>query len=286
MAELTTNTSGGASTPGQRLRQAREAKGLSLEQVSRSTKIHLNVLTAIEADRAQTISPIYLKGFLKTYARHLGEDEAALLALLSTGPTGSAPARASTPLPRHTAAAKRPAAAETTRRLANGLSRVPWRVVGTAVGVVLALWFGARWVRAHGHRPAPATARVASMPAPFKKLPAKKVAAAPATAKAAKKKPTAHKAAAAGPAVSDGVHLTVQAQSLTWVQVMADGAVIFQQVLQPGARETWLAKQEITLWLGDAGGVSLELNGRPLGVPGKRGEVLRGLRITPNGMQR
>ena len=98
MAEPAANQRGAAASVGQRLRQAREAKGLSLEQVSRVTKIHLNVLTAIEADRAaRTISPVYLKGFLKTYARYLGEDDTALLA--SVPSSESVPSRPATPPP-------------------------------------------------------------------------------------------------------------------------------------------------------------------------------------------
>lgn len=82
------------------------------------------------------------------------------------------------------------------------------------------------------------------------------------------------------------VRLTMRVQSMTWMRVTADGVIVAQQVLSAGARETWLARQEIIVWLGDAGGVTLELNGRPLGSPGKRGEVVRALRITAQGIQR
>ena len=287
MAEQTTNQSGATASVGERLRRAREAKGFSLEQVSRVTKIHVNVLTAIEADRAaQTISPIYLKGFLKTYARHVGEDETALLASVPAPQNAPVRPTVTPPTPRARAAATRPAAAEAMQRVTDVLARVPWRSVGAAVGVVLLLWFGVRFIRTHRPHPAPALVRAAPTPTtPDKttgKTSTKKTKTASAVTKTAKKKSPASKIAAA----VDGVRLTVHVQSMTWVQVMADGAVIFQQVLQPGAQETWLAKHEVTLWLGDAGAVSLELNGRPLGVPGKHGEVLRGLRITPQGMQR
>ena len=276
----------GALTVGSRLRQAREAKGWSLEQVSRSTKIHLNVLTAIEADRAsETINPVYLKGFLKTYARHLGEDETALLSALPNTNTSPLPRPApSTPRP---AATARAPVADAVGLIGSGLRRVPWRALGLVVTVFVVLGTGVRWFTSHAHRAPHQPLRAVAASAPTTKTPgraATKKKTAPVAAVIKPKSP-APKAGAPG-AAHDGVRLTVDVRSMTWMQVMADGAVIFQQVLQPGAHETWLAKHEMTLWLGDAGGVSLELNGRMLGVPGKRGEVLRGLRITPEGMQR
>ena len=61
---------------GQRLREAREAKGLSLEQVAAETRIQERYLTVIEAgDFAALPSRTYAIGFTRTYARTLGLDE-------------------------------------------------------------------------------------------------------------------------------------------------------------------------------------------------------------------
>ncbi len=267
-------------TLGEQLRRARAAKGLSLEQVSRATKIHLNTLTAIEEDRAaQTLSPIYLKGFIKTYARHVGIDEASLLVALAPTTKSTLPPPTPTgPLP----APERSSSASTPTPLPARLPQLPWRIIGIAVAVLfVVVGLGRlRTRRPHHAATSPLMTTVATKSTTTRTA-SRKATTAAKTARAA----TASRTASAA-SRDEGVRLTVSVDSMTWMQVMADGVVIFQQVLPPGARETWLARKEITLWLGDAGGVSLEVNGRPLGTPGKHGEVIRGLRVTAQGIQR
>ena len=58
---------------GQRLKLARERKGLSYEQIFETTRIQPSILKGIEEGEAP-VSPVFLKGFIKTYARSLGLD--------------------------------------------------------------------------------------------------------------------------------------------------------------------------------------------------------------------
>ncbi len=61
------------SSIGTRLKKAREKKQLSIEQVSQKTKIHPRIVEAIEEDRGQEeLHPVYIKGFLKSYASLVG----------------------------------------------------------------------------------------------------------------------------------------------------------------------------------------------------------------------
>ena len=65
---------------GERLKSAREAKRISLEDACRITKIQRRVLQAIEAGRVEEIlDPTYAKIFVKKYASFLGIDGSALL---------------------------------------------------------------------------------------------------------------------------------------------------------------------------------------------------------------
>ncbi|MDO8748875.1 MAG: DUF4115 domain-containing protein [Candidatus Omnitrophota bacterium] len=57
---------------GEYLKNIREEKGYSVEQVSKGTKISAPVIRAIEGGRTDNVEPIYLKGFLKLYCRFLG----------------------------------------------------------------------------------------------------------------------------------------------------------------------------------------------------------------------
>ena len=69
-----------APTIGQKLRQAREERGAELSDVEVATKIRVKFLEAMEEDRWGDLpAPVYARGFLDIYARHLGLDQQALL---------------------------------------------------------------------------------------------------------------------------------------------------------------------------------------------------------------
>ena len=60
---------------GRYLREEREFRNLSLEEVSKFTRIRKQFLNAIEEDRYELLPPaIYVKGYLAAYARYLGLD--------------------------------------------------------------------------------------------------------------------------------------------------------------------------------------------------------------------
>ncbi|HRQ32769.1 MAG TPA: helix-turn-helix domain-containing protein, partial [Anaerolineales bacterium] len=60
-------------TIGQKLKQAREAKRLTLEKVFEATRIRLPYLQALEADDLSSMpSPVQARGYLRNYAEYLG----------------------------------------------------------------------------------------------------------------------------------------------------------------------------------------------------------------------
>lgn len=70
--------------PGQRIgaiiRATRENLGYTMEQVSKETRVHLSHLRAIEDMTPNLLgAPVYAKGYIRTYARHLGLDENSTL---------------------------------------------------------------------------------------------------------------------------------------------------------------------------------------------------------------
>ena len=69
-------------TPGERLQEARTARGLSIADVSRQTKIPDRLLEAIELDDYQKLSgALYVKSFLRTYATCVNLDPQEILDL-------------------------------------------------------------------------------------------------------------------------------------------------------------------------------------------------------------
>lgn len=68
-------------TVGAMLKQARTAKGITLEEVEKQTRIRLKFLEAIERDAYQLLpSPVYAKGFVKNYSEFLGLDSTVIMA--------------------------------------------------------------------------------------------------------------------------------------------------------------------------------------------------------------
>src|ERR687889_1554306 len=63
---------------GRILRQAREKRGLSLQQVEEATKIRTRYLRDLENEDFDVLPAVYVLGSLKTYAEHLGLDGATI----------------------------------------------------------------------------------------------------------------------------------------------------------------------------------------------------------------
>src|SRR4051812_562606 len=66
---------------GETLRAARDAQGLTLEQVATELRIEQPQLDALESDRFERIGvPVFVKGYLRQYGTRLGLDPRDLLA--------------------------------------------------------------------------------------------------------------------------------------------------------------------------------------------------------------
>jgi cytoskeletal protein RodZ len=72
---------------GKKLRQAREEKGVSLEQAAATTHIRLRFLASMEAGNFGDLpSQLQIKGFLRSYGGYLGLDAEALIAAVDLDP--------------------------------------------------------------------------------------------------------------------------------------------------------------------------------------------------------
>jgi cytoskeletal protein RodZ len=68
------------------LQRARQARGLTLEEAERDTRISRRYLQALENENFGLLpAPVYARGFLRTYARYLGLEPANLLPLFPVG---------------------------------------------------------------------------------------------------------------------------------------------------------------------------------------------------------
>ena len=74
------------------LREARENKGLSLEEAQGKTRINVRYLTALENGQYSALpTPVHVRGFLRNYARFLGLDPQPLLTRYAAGQGQDAP---------------------------------------------------------------------------------------------------------------------------------------------------------------------------------------------------
>jgi cytoskeleton protein RodZ len=91
----------------------------------------------------------------------------------------------------------------------------------------------------------------------------------------------------AAPAVSESVaetpsqlvafdyELAANFSESTWLQVLIDNQKPVEYLFKPGEGHRWQAREQISLFLGNAGGVELTLNGEPQPRPGRSGQTAR-----------
>ncbi len=259
---------------GARLQQARQERQLSLGDVGRQTKIQSWVLEALETDRLQELmSPIYVKGFLTTYAKFLRLAPEPLLAQLPW-PRSAEPEPESEALPPPT-----PAPIQWSWRMPT-LPRVPlaWlsRLGAVAATVAIVGFIAVRhplhWSRAAAPAAKRAKSSMAAKPAPSKAAVAKKPAAAPAAGPQLASVAPVPEAVTAKPSApptitilpTEPLELEVAARASTWLQIRADGKLLTQQRLQRGARERWVARKQIELVVSKPSQVDVLLNGQSL----------------------
>jgi len=259
-------------TAGTRLKKLRQEKGISLEEVQKKTKIHLDILKSIEDDSLVNLNPVYIKGFVKIYCGFLGADPGEYLSGYKEN--GSViPAKSQ----------------EKDEGLFWGSGgRKPFfvpRVVVIIVSVVVLLFLSLLLVKFISSKAAASkkshTNLVLPKPKPARKIKSSKPKVVSAAGAAEKKNETLSLADNSEPGVRIGIH----ALDDCWIQAKIDGKVIFQNILKKGRFESWSAKDKVELVLGSAGSVRLEVNGKIIPSLGRKSQVLKNILITKDGLK-
>ncbi|HYW43450.1 MAG TPA: RodZ domain-containing protein [Bryobacteraceae bacterium] len=97
-------------------------------------------------------------------------------------------------------------------------------------------------------------------------------------------RPGAADAAAPAPNPNAALRVEVTADEPVWVLARTDGKYSFSGTLEPNQTRTVEANDSVLLRLGNAGGVSITFNGKPIGSVGPRGQV-RTVQFTSGGFQ-
>jgi len=243
---------------GLRLKKIRLEKGLTLEQVHKGTKVHLNVLKAIEEDSLINFNPVYIKGFLKIYCKFLGVDPKDYIAdykevrSISSVQDGSAKKKFSHSLK------TRPQFSGALRALQRQKNKLI-AVCGIAIFMLLVFNLGKFISARKAHAPARTNLAQERLIKQQKKQ--------------EKEEPFSM------------IRLAIRARESCFVQLKSDGKTIFSGTLARGRTESWHAKNKMELSLGNAGVVELEVNGKPISNLGKRGQSLKNITITKEGLE-
>lgn len=238
---------------GDEFRSAREARGLSLSDVAEQIHIRSVYLGAIESEDWSAIgAPVYVRGFIRTYARFLGlNGEKAVQEFNDAVP------------------AEKPAAAAAVSVLDDREPTGPsvWAILGTAIAVALVAFVAYEWFlfskSGGGARP-PVAARATPVAAQPSEAPGGSPAKAASTAPSA-----AAKTSPSPPAHSLAVRLT---QS-SWLRVVVDGKNVAEGVFPAGTARTF-SGSVVDLRVGNAGGVQISVNGSPPKTLGGTGDVV------------
>lgn len=259
-----------ADSLGKTLKKKRESKTLSMQEVSERTRISRDIIASIEEDRLDKLpSLFYARGFVKTYAQFLGITEEKAVKDFLSGQEKKDVQK----LHLESLDKKAPTGA---------LFKRYKREIALFVLIIFGIWFSVftfmQIRKAAIGLSAKRRSRVAEKEVSKKegKEVSKKE-----EKKVVREAPKPEEPVElAEPRLSENtveeetaaIKLEIEANRDTWIQVLADGRLLFRGILVKGASDTWQADKEIDLELGNAGGVNLKLNEKNLGSPGKKGE--------------
>ena len=284
------------------LRQAREAQGLSVQDVASKLRLSPKQIEAIEADHfAKLPEPTIVRGFIRNYAKQLKINSEPLLdAYTVIVPSNT----------QHELTVKPSSNMQVTSDNKPKASSYIW--AGLLALLALGAWLfyqnyiekpsptklsADTEVSVEALEPLPEPALPAAERAPELQasteltlpaapdaamptasadpaLPAAPVAALPATAPVAAPVEVVPEAAST---LAEVAKLEFNAMQETWVNVIdAEGKVIYDKIIFAGSRETIQAKPPVNVIVGNAGGASLSMNGKIIDLgPHSRNNVAR-----------
>ncbi|MER2178839.1 MAG: RodZ domain-containing protein [Stenotrophomonas maltophilia] len=267
--DQTVNAFDTAAGCGARLRQAREAAGLTLEAVGQRLHMPVQVVKSLEDEQWQRLgAPVFVRGQLRSYARLLKVDIGEILEQAHIGPIVPPQLVSHTHTPR-------------ARRIAESLGR---RVLYVGITAVLAVpvWFATRG-HFDGTATPPNTASLDVIPAavpvaggdtPDPAAPAAVEAAKPSAPYLASLTPVPRPASA--PAPQAGA-LSLQFKGDSWVDISGpNGTTVEKALIKSGETRSFAPGQVARMVLGNASAVEVQQAGTIVDLsPYQRANVAR-----------
>lgn len=265
----------GKRTLGQFLREAREATGMSRDEVAAATSIRPVFLTSLEEDDYHLLpDERYLVRFLDEYATFLGLDRETVRGRFSQQIARSRDSLAVIP-PKRTITLS-------LRKLLPGFLLLLFLVPSIFIGLSLLANQARGPERTASPEPVVKEPPVTPLAPPAETFAADPISVAAPVDPAP---PVPSEPTRPVPAIPPGFRYALQAraQEMTWMLVTIDRQETQDVVLRPSETWEWRARHGFLVTVGNAGGVELILNGRPLPPLGEPGEVIRDLRLPSRG---
>lgn len=239
---------------GQELKRERELRGISLRDISDSTRISLKFLEAIEDDRLEAIpGEFFIRAILRSYARCIGIDEHQVLNRYREVHSFREQLGYAQSL-------KKASQKSSPRFFCR---RTIWIIA--LAGGILGLGFVLLDIfvlSPRGKPPvsAPTVQRASSLEIPKRQAPLEPL-------------PVAEEV--------QGLHLQMTFLEETWIHAYADGKSVWDGIKKKGEALSIEAEREVRLNIGNAGGTDLVINGQRARPLGPSGAVRLDVRITP-----
>ena len=259
-------------TLGEYLKTKRETRNITLEEVSKVTKIRRAILEAFESNRYDLLPPrVFAQGFLKTYASYLGLDESEVVKQYHEALEG-----------RDVKEDKGESGGQ--KRSIKVLSPTRALVLFTVFVLALAVWFfllpqGERGIFVlKKSRQKSTVESIKLLPITKPEIPEQK-----GEEKVVRKEneldfsgKSADRSVVKEEKEGEAEQMVLRVLSteITWIKFQLDRDEPFEVLLRPDESFKVKANEKFNLRIGNAGGVELFLNERALGSPGKRGEVI------------
>jgi cytoskeleton protein RodZ len=266
----------------------RQERGLSIEEMARVTRVVSSYLEALEREDFGALpAPVFTKGYIRAYCQVVGVPPDEALTRYAEG--------AGVPMP---AAAGRPPS-----RTANNGTRGRETLL---VSFVLLIAFGLALLvvtlflqsgrpdgparRAGPPAPAIPAEPAARTAAPMPAAPAARVGGtAPAPSPETRPATDTSRPPVGGAdltalrlgAVVSPYRLVARTSEVTWLRVRTEDGRATEETIPAGEVREWVSNRPFVLSVGNAGGITLELNGRALPPLGGRGAVISRLVLPP-----
>lgn len=273
-----------AAVIGNILKEARNKKSISLDEVHAKIKIHPRVIQLLEEGKFEKLpSPLFAKSFLKSYAEFLGVNPDEVL---------DAYGKESDEIKKEPDQVLFIKSVDEKKELDWAQSNAVKMTMLIAAVILGGLFLS------YAVKHAPVWFEKIKASGAKTLFPARAAEPARAPAKTQAAQETKKKEAAARseewvrsveqgnfPKVSKKTPLELRLRALdnVWVRITGDGKTLYQGILGRNAVETWAAKDTLEIWTGNAANMFLSVNRTSLGSPGRG--MIRKMIITREGVR-